>query len=116
MKKDPKGRVHDSYRLYLVHAVLFMVRSPKSRIVDDLLNVVYGEIQHEDKKLPMPDYALDMHTQKGKKMKRGIDHFFQEGAKLVNETLPNPYTKKAWAMLKKHGGLKSTFQEGKSVK
>jgi replication-associated recombination protein RarA len=93
-----------------------LARSPKSRIAVDLLNVVYCEIQYDDKRLPIPDYAQDMHTQEGKKMKRGIDHFYQEGAKLVNETLQNPHTEKAWAMLKKHGGLKSAFQKGKSVK
>lgn len=106
MGKDPKGRVHDSYRLYLVHAVLFLVRSPKSRIVDDLLNVVYGEIQHEDKKLPMPDYALDMHTEEGRKKGRGIDYFFSEGTKLNNETVNNPYTQRAKEMLTKYGKLK----------
>ena len=30
-----------------------------------------------------PDYALDMHTMKGKAMGRGLDHFREEGAKLV---------------------------------
>jgi replication-associated recombination protein RarA len=106
MGKDRKGRIDDSYRLYLVHAVLFLVRSPKSRIVDDLLNVVYGEIQHEDKKLPMPDYALDMHTEEGTKMGRGFEHFFSEGAKLNNEAINNPYPERAKEILTKYGKLK----------
>jgi hypothetical protein len=29
----------------------------------------------------IPDYALDMHTMKGKAMGRGLDHFRKEGAK-----------------------------------
>jgi len=106
-----KERGNDSYRLFLVHAVLFLARSRKSRIVDDLLNVVYGEIQHEDKKLPIPDYALDMHTLRGKKMGRGFDYFFSEGIKLSNEPFQNPYTEKAKEILIKHGGLKPEFKK-----
>jgi replication-associated recombination protein RarA len=104
---DARGRENDSYRLFLTHAVLFLARSRKSRIVDDLLNVVYGEIQLEDKKLPIPDYALDMHTLRGKKMGRGLEYFFSEGTKLNNEPFKNPYIEKAWKILIKHGGLKS---------
>ena len=103
---DAKERENDSYRLFLTHAVLFLARSRKSRIVDDLLNVVYGEIQHEDKKLPIPDYALDMHTLRGKKMGRGLEHFFSEGTKLNKEPFRNPYTEKAKEILKQ-GSLKS---------
>jgi len=114
--KDPEKPEKDAYRLFLVHAVLFLARSPKSRIVDDLLNVVYGQIQHEDKKLPIPDYALDMHTLRGKKMKRGLDHFFSEGTKLSNEPLENPYKEKAEQILIKHGGLKLEFKREEKVK
>jgi replication-associated recombination protein RarA len=103
---DAKKRDNDSYRLFLTHAVLFLARSTKSRIVDDFLNVVYGEIQHEDKKLPIPDYALDMHTLKGKKMGRDFRYFFAEGNKLSNEALENPYTEKAKEILIKYGSLK----------
>ena len=37
----------------------------------------------EDFAPEIPDYALDMHTMKGKAMGRGLDHFRSEGAKLV---------------------------------
>ena len=37
----------------------------------------------EDYAPTIPDYALDMHTMKGKAMGRGLDHFRTEGAKLV---------------------------------
>ena len=108
---DARKRNSDSYRLFLTHAVLFLARSRKSRIVDDLLNVVYGEIQHEDKKLPIPDYALDMHTLRGKKMGRGLEHFFSEGTKLNKEPYENPYTEKAKEILIKHGSLKPEFKK-----
>ena len=91
---DKKGNQN---RLFLVHAVLHLARSPKSRIVDNLLTVVYND----QKKLEIPDYALDKHTFRGKKMGRGWDHFFEEGAKLVNQTLEDPYEDKAKDILKK---------------
>jgi len=112
---DAKKRESDAYRLFLTNAIVILARSKKSRIVDDLLNLVYGEIQHEDKKLPLPDYAFDMHTSKGKRMGRGIDFFFAEGAKLSNEAFENPYTEKAMEILKKHGKLESEFRKRKPV-
>jgi len=112
---DARRRGNDSCRLFLTHAVLFLAMSRKSRIVDDLLNVVYGEIQLEDKKLPIPDYALDMHTHRGRKLGRSYEHFFSEGCKLKNEPFENPYTEKAKAMLIKYGGLKSPFKKEKKI-
>jgi replication-associated recombination protein RarA len=112
---DARRRENDSYRLFLVHAILFLARSCKSRIVDDFLSVVYGEIQHEDKKLPIPDYALDMHTHRGRKLGRSYEHFFSEGCKLKNEPFENPYTEKAKAVLIKYGGLKLPFKKEKKI-
>ena len=42
-----------------------------------------------------------MHTYKGRKMGRGLEHFFDEGAKLENQVLEDPYEKKAFETLKK---------------
>jgi replication-associated recombination protein RarA len=109
--KDFKGKKGDPHRLFLVNAVLYLARSPKSRMVDDLLNVVYGEIQHEDKRLPIPDYAIDMHTERGRKMGRGYEHFFTEGNKVNDEPFWNPYTPRAKELLMKYGDLKPEFIE-----
>jgi replication-associated recombination protein RarA len=99
----------DERRLFLVHAVIALAKCKKSRMVDDLLNVVYGEIQFEDNRLKIPDYAIDKHTRRGKEVGRGWDHFFAEGSKLANETTtyPNTYTERAKEILKKHGSPKS---------
>jgi len=103
---DARERGDGAYRLFLSNAILILCRSKKSRVTDDLLNVVYGEIQHENKMLDIPDYALDMHTLRGKKMGRGYDHFYTEGNKLSNEDIDNPYTEKAKEIHKKYGDLK----------
>ena len=94
--------VESSDRLFLVNAVVCLCRSPKSRITDDLLCVVSNEREKENKKIPIPDFALDSHTSQGAKMGRGIDHFFTEGNKLENEAFPNPYTKRAKELLIKY--------------
>lgn len=91
-----------SDRLFLVNAVVCLCRSPKSRITDDLLNVVYHE-RDEGKRLPIPDFALDMHTARGRAQGRGVDYFFTEGNKIANEAFPNPYTEKAKTLLTKRG-------------
>jgi replication-associated recombination protein RarA len=103
---DARRRKNYSYRLFLSNAIVTLARSEKSRIVDDLLNIVYGEIQHEDKKLPIPDYAYDMYTSKGKRLGRGLEYFFTEGTMLNNEAFENPYTEKAKQILIKYGRLK----------
>ncbi len=68
-------------RLFITHAVLLLVRARKSRLVDNCLIASYGN--HPARK-EIPDYALDKHTLKGKKMGRGFNHFFGVGAHLEN--------------------------------
>jgi hypothetical protein len=53
----------------------------------------------EDFAPTIPDYALDMHTMKGKAMGRGLDHFRKEGAMLIPEpTEPDLYVEEAYRL------------------
>ena len=87
-------------RLFLVHAVLICVRAKKSRMVDTALITMY---EVERPRLEIPDFALDMHTGRGRRMDRGVSHFFNEGAKCANEVFFaskgsrgfDPYVKRA---------------------
>lgn len=81
-----------SARLHFIHAVLALVRAPKSRIVDHAL-IVYLEGPRE--KRPVPDYALDKHTSRGRAMGRGNKHFFAVGALLGNQPLEDLYEERA---------------------
>lgn len=72
-------------RLYLLQAITVMCRSQKSRDNDDLLCWIDSAIKMEKFKLEVPDYALDKHTRRGVRMGRGIEFFFDVGAKLNNE-------------------------------
>src|SRR5207248_1598597 len=73
--------------LYFVHAVLVLVRAPKSRIVDNAVIRFKSHRPH----LEVPDWALDKHTARGRAMGRGDKHFQTEGTVLDQEVLPDPY-------------------------
>lgn len=73
--------VHGPERLFLVHAVIVLVRARKSRLVDHALIAYYEAPRHPRE---IPDFALDKHTLAGKRLKRGHAHFWTEGAQLAN--------------------------------
>jgi replication-associated recombination protein RarA len=79
-------------RLFLLHATIILARAPKSRTVDHALMVIY---EGDREPLEIPDWAVDRHTARGKRMGRGHDHFFEEGARLAGETIPDPYAEDA---------------------
>lgn len=82
----------DARRLFLVHAVLLLVRAPKSRIVDHATIVNYSVPRQQ---LKIPDYAKDKHTRSGAAMGRGFVHFLEEGAHLENASGIDPYEERA---------------------
>lgn len=73
-KKDERNAPE---RLFLIHAIILLCRSAKSRMVDHALIVMY-EGQRSPREIP--DFALDRHTARGRKRRRGWKHFWEEGA------------------------------------
>lgn len=116
---DAVKKKHTSYRLFFVHAVLFLARSRKCRVIDDLVVVVNGNIKFNNELLPMPDYAIDIHTHRGRMNgsvgPSGVKHFLEEGAKLKNEAFKNPYKKSASEYLLKHGNKCLSFPKNKKL-
>jgi replication-associated recombination protein RarA len=113
--KKIAGNERPSERIFLTHAVVLLCRAPKSRIIDHL-QVYHFRQEHSPSKHPVPDWAFDKHTKTGRKLKRGIDHFFQEGAKLENcANLPmeEEYKQRAWDLLsqEKTNALEEEAQE-----
>jgi hypothetical protein len=90
-----------SSQLYFINTVVCLCRSQKSRITNDLQILVNAE-RDTGTFLPIPDFAIDMHTARGKAMGKGVNDFFSEGNKVENEAFPNPYTKRAKELLKTH--------------
>jgi replication-associated recombination protein RarA len=84
-------------RMFMVHAILLLVRAKKSRICDHSKMWAWSDhIPYRE----IPDVALDKHTWAGKKMGRGFDHFFDEGMYLENAdlNLPDVYQERARAL------------------
>ena len=67
--------------LFAIHAVRYLCGCEKDRSNDELLNL----FMQVDGKPEIPDYAIDMHTKKGKALGRGLRHFLEEGASVSPE-------------------------------
>jgi replication-associated recombination protein RarA len=65
------------------NCIRIMCRSPKSRAGCHFAAAIGLRSMLEDFVPTIPDYAPDQHTIRGKAMGRGLDHFREEGAKLV---------------------------------
>lgn len=82
VKAKTKGQERPSERIFLTHAVMLLCRAKKSRVIDHVQ--VFFFRAHKNERKPVPDFAKDKHTAEGKRMGRGLAHFFDEGAKLNN--------------------------------
>lgn len=106
-----KNKMDDHDCLFICHAIIKMCRSPKCRMNDHAACLFfYSSTQLP--RLEMPDYALDMHTRRGKQMKRGLEHFWEEGA-LLNPVadVEDPYFEKyieSWKTHEATGGAIDT--------
>jgi len=79
--RERYGKSIGEARLMAGNATRAMCRSPKSRAGCHFAAAIGLRSMLEYYAPTIPDYALDMHTQKGKAMGGGLDHFREEGAK-----------------------------------
>ena len=80
-------------RLPFVHAVILLAQAKKSRMCD---HAACGGYNTNDVLFQIPDEAYDLHTMKGKRMGRGLEHWYSEAALLVNEADLGHDPFKAW--------------------
>jgi replication-associated recombination protein RarA len=67
--------------IFFIHAIRYMCKSPKERSSDHIKNIVMKEF--EQGYMPeIPDYAVDMHTMKGRAMGRDVFFFLDEASKV----------------------------------
>jgi len=118
--EDALRRRNDSYRVFLTNAILILSRSKKSRVTDDLLWKVYGEIEFGNKRLKIPEYAKDKHS--GMRTE-GNEKWIREGTKLKNEIKfkedgnpVNPYTEEANRIRLEYGKLPEMFPRRRKKK
>lgn len=80
-KKNPQQP--GEARLFVGNCIRLMCRTPKSREGCHFGAAIGLRSLYEHFAPEIPDFAYDQHTSQGKKMKRGIEHFRAEGAKLA---------------------------------
>lgn len=78
---DGENTASRSWELPLVNAIYTLCRASKTRFADHFKTAIYGR-RAKGWHPPIPDYALDKHTHRGKALGRGVDHFVDEGGKL----------------------------------
>jgi replication-associated recombination protein RarA len=104
--KEGKSKGAGSGGLQIVHATILLAAAPKSRLVN-FAAIIHGSDHME--RLEIPDEALDRHTRRGLSMGRGMDHFMEEGGKLVQpeesgvdlEALEADYVETRWQFIRK---------------
>jgi replication-associated recombination protein RarA len=82
--KQAKGREGER-RLFMTDAIVRLCRASKTRVADHLAYLMFEH--HEtaswsNASMSIPDEALDLHTQRGRRKGRGVDHFIDEAAKV----------------------------------
>ena len=70
--------------IFFVHAIRYLSTAKKDRTSDNLKNIIITEFEHGRHPV-IPDFALDMHTEKGRAMGRDFRHFLAEGSRVENE-------------------------------
>lgn len=68
---------------FLGPTILHLCRAQKNREGDDFCWYVM-ERRQRGWKIPIPDFAVDDHTERGRLLKRGRQFWFEEASKLVN--------------------------------
>lgn len=91
-------------RMMIANAIMILCRSAKSR-EGDHFNIAVGFASDLEGNVPkFADHTLDMHSQEGRKLGRDIEHFIQEGTKLVPQPKADQYKAEAERLMrKKHG-------------
>lgn len=70
--------------IFFVHAIRYLCAAKKDRTSDNLKNIVKREFEY-GRTPDIPDFALDMHTNKGRALGRDFKHFLAEGSRVENE-------------------------------
>jgi len=96
---DPDVTKLGKSRMAIGNSIRLMCRATKSREGDHFHAATGWADILEDFKPEIPDWAYDQHTQKGKRLGRGLDFFRQESTKLVPAvTVKDAYEDEAYRL------------------
>jgi replication-associated recombination protein RarA len=98
-QEKPKKEPHRSVRmLYVVHAVILLCRAPKTRVVDNACVVFYTG-DRAGMGMEIPDYALDHHTARGRRLGRTEALVYDQSYRVENPApVDDPYAEQARAI------------------
>lgn len=88
---------HDRF-LFAAHAIRTIATSPKDRTTDDMVNWAKHAIGFGERLPEIPDFALDMHTRRGKEMGRDYRWFMEEASKVSPQIEDRDETYRQWIM------------------
>jgi replication-associated recombination protein RarA len=71
--------------LFLVQAVRYLVSFPKDMTTDEICMWSRHTMNNGLRGPVIPDCAIDVHTEAGRKMGRGVAHFLDEGTVVTNQ-------------------------------
>lgn len=97
---------YGAMKLPFTHAIVLLCRSRKSRYIDHAITVNWQN--HNEVIEPLPDWAFDMHTRRGKAMGRGLRFFYEESCKIANANKLKgevELEKEAWKVDGIYGGI-----------
>lgn len=83
MKEKAKGKTPESHILGM--AILTLCRASKNHEALYFPMVINWWRKYLDWRIEIPDYALDVHTRRGKKMGRGRNHWYSEGSRIYRK-------------------------------
>lgn len=85
-------------------ALLVACRAPKSKEALDAISLV-REAKAKGLRIEPPDYAVDLHTSRGKQSGKGIQHFIEHGRLIAGDCGRNDYELPRWGYRQKKLGL-----------
>jgi len=71
--------------LFAAHAIRVSAGSTKERSTDDMVNWAMRGMALGEARPDIPDFALDMHTQRGQQMGRDYRYFMEEASRVIPE-------------------------------
>ena len=86
---------HDRF-LFAAHAIRTIATSPKDRTTDDMVNWAKHSIGLGERLPEIPDFALDMHTRRGKEMGRDYRWFMEEASRVSPQIEDRDETYRQW--------------------
>ena len=88
---------HDRF-MFAAHAIRVMAGGPKDRTTDEMASWAKQAVRLGERMPEIPDFALDMHTQRGQQMGRDYRWFVNEASRVIPEIPDKDQTYRQWIL------------------